>query len=158
NGKAPWLLLAALAFGAWTWLPGAERIRWHGDELHYVYGSDFCLFDTFAGSFTGFHVTKWPVAWRPLILPSVSYLGGALGFEGTRIFGVFYHLACGAAFYSLLRRMAWAEGSAAGAVAFFLVSPWISQGALFLGGMSSVTVTFLIIAAAHCYLSWSRSD
>ena len=41
---------AVACFTLAVWLPGAERIRWHGDELAYVKGSGHCQFETFCGN------------------------------------------------------------------------------------------------------------
>ncbi len=155
--RSCFLLIPAIALGAFVFLPGSLERHWFSDDYGLVYGLEGRPVPSISEALRQGGGGKLSIH-RLLCYPFIGYVGGALGPHLGGLLQVGLHLLVAWLLGLLLLRLDWPPASSALAVALFAVSPWSTQPVVWWSAVCTVVSTVLLMCAAHAYVSWSMSE
>ncbi|MBC7782562.1 MAG: hypothetical protein H7144_01880 [Burkholderiales bacterium] len=154
--KVAWPLLLALALGAFAYIVHAPMLGMTSDDYVTIFGTELTPIPAVHESLAlGSYGKITPV--RLLSQPFNGYVPLWIGLPAAHVLQVMLHLLTGLTLYFLLRRLGWTTVNSGWASAFMLVTPGAIQAVTWWTANLAISVSLIMLLAAHAYLSWSRN-
>jgi hypothetical protein len=153
--------LTVLLLGTCVWIATATKIGWISDDYQNVYGTPLRTVPTIQQAIrdVGFgNYQDRPTVVRTLGFAFVGYLGMKLGPANCHVIEGIAHILCGVCLIILLRKLNWPTSTALWAAAFFLTSPWVSEGVFWWSGSATTFAALFMLLASLSYVRWSTEE